>query len=389
MNILFLAPHPFFQERGTPIAVDLLLGALSRRGHRVDVVTFHEGADRAYPGVPLHRIPRLPGVRGIRPGFSLKKLLCDLLLLRVALRLAARGRYQVVHAVEEAVFVAMLLRRRHGIPYLYDMDSSLPRQMIEKHPWLAAAGPLMRAAERRAVRGALAVVPVCDALAEAIRPYGPRRVVVLRDVSLLAGAPGGAGAPPPAVAALTRPRFLYLGNLERYQGIDLLLDSFARLRQGGTPASLVVAGGTDAHVRRYTARARRLGLGAAACFLGPWPVARMADLVAAADVLVSPRLRGENTPMKIYSYLASGKPILATDLPTHTQVLARDTAVLAVPEPAAFAAAMRRLAENPAVGRALADRARALAVERYSPAVFERTVQALYEPIERAAQLGV
>ena len=41
----------------------------------------------------------------------------------------------------------------------------------------------------------------------------------------------------------------------------------------------------------------------------------------AADVLVSPRLKGLNTPMKIYSYLDSGSAVLATRLRTHTQVL--------------------------------------------------------------------
>ena len=65
-----LAPHPFYQERGTPIAVDLLLTALSKRNAQIDVITFHEGQDRFYPHVTLHRIPRLPFIKGVRPGFS-------------------------------------------------------------------------------------------------------------------------------------------------------------------------------------------------------------------------------------------------------------------------------------------------------------------------------
>ena len=35
MNILLLAPHPFYQERGTPIAVDLLLHGLGVLGRTV------------------------------------------------------------------------------------------------------------------------------------------------------------------------------------------------------------------------------------------------------------------------------------------------------------------------------------------------------------------
>ena len=68
--------------------MDLLLTVLSRRGDQVDVVTFHEGAEKTYPGITLHRIPRLPGVHNIRPGFSFKKLVCDVFVLAKALRVA-------------------------------------------------------------------------------------------------------------------------------------------------------------------------------------------------------------------------------------------------------------------------------------------------------------
>ena len=383
MKILFLAPHPFYQERGTPIAVDLLLTVLARRGDQVDVVTFHEGANRTYPGVTLHRIPRLPGMRGIRPGFSFKKLVCDAFVLAKALRLAARGHYQVVHAVEESVFMAMLIRLCLHTPYVFDMDSSMPRQMTEKFRTLVALAPILKWFEGRAIRHALAVVPVCDALADIARPYAPRKLCLLRDVSLLAPAPAG-HAMAPAIATVPHPCFLYIGNLERYQGLDLLLDSFALLLKSGVKAALVIAGGKEADIRHYQEKARIAGLGDNVRFIGPWPIGRMAELFAIADVLVSPRIQGNNTPMKIYSYLQSGKPILATDLPTHTQVLSPDVAVLASPTPARFAAGMRRLIEHPDQGRDMARRAKTLADEQYSFAVFERTVLELYEWIGHA-----
>jgi len=385
MKILLLAPHPFYQERGTPIAVDLLLTVLARRGDQVDVVTFHEGAAKTYPGVTLYRIPRLPGVRGIRPGFSFKKLVCDVFVLAKALRLAALGSYQVVHAVEESVFMAMLIRLCLRTPYVFDMDSSLPQQMTEKFRALAAFAPILKWFEGRAIRHALAVVPVCDTLADIARPYAPRKLCLLRDVSLLAATPSPvAGELPPALAALRHPCFLYIGNLERYQGLDLLLDSLTLLLKSGVQASLIIAGGKEADIRHYQAKAGIMGLGRNVRFLGPWPIGRMAELFAVADVLVSPRIRGNNTPMKIYSYLQSGKPILATDLPTHTQVLSPDVAVLASPTPARFAAGMRRLIEHPDQGRELARRAKALADAQYSFPVFERTARELYEWIERA-----
>ena len=81
MNVLMLAPHPFYQARGTPIAVDLVLRVLSSRGEFIDIVTFPEGRDVRYLNVRIYRTPSFRFTRNIRPGFSFKKLICDFFLL--------------------------------------------------------------------------------------------------------------------------------------------------------------------------------------------------------------------------------------------------------------------------------------------------------------------
>lgn len=91
MRILVLAPQPFFQERGTPIATKLLLQVLAQAGHRMEVLAYHEGSDPGLPGIRVHRIPAPPGVRGIKPGFSAKKLVCDLVMTAKAWSLARGG----------------------------------------------------------------------------------------------------------------------------------------------------------------------------------------------------------------------------------------------------------------------------------------------------------
>ena len=63
------------------------------------------------------------------------------------------------------------------------------------------------------------------------------------------------------------------------------------------------------------------------------PPTRFPHFLDAADVLVSPRSRGTNTPLKIYQYLRSGRPIVATRLLTHTQVLSDEIAILTAPTP--------------------------------------------------------
>jgi glycosyltransferase involved in cell wall biosynthesis len=387
MRVLVLAPQPFYIERGTPIAVDRLVRTLADAGHEVEVLAFHLGETPVYRNVTVHRIPRVPFVRAVGPGLSARKLLCDAVFAVSLVRLLARRRFDAIHAVEESVFLAMVLGPLLGVPYVYDMDSSLSDQVLADAPSLHPVAPLLRAAERAAVRRSAAVAAVCDDLARRAEADGARRVVLLRDISLL---PEG---PPPAPAARAALRadlgagpaetlVLYVGNLEPYQGIDLLVDGFAAAAARDPSLRLAVAGGAAADVARYRRRVESAGLAGRARVVGPRPVARLGEHLDAADILVSPRVQGTNTPMKLYSYLHAGRPVVATDLPTHTQVLTGEVALLVPPEPAALAAALLRLTTDAPLRARLGAAGRALVEQRHGPAAFTRQVIALYAWLE-------
>ena len=143
MKILVLAPQPFFQERGTPIAVRAMATFLGQAGAEVDLLTYHEGTDVPIPRVRIHRIAAPRWVRDVPPGFSLRKLVCDALLWVRARAMLRATRYDYVHAVEESAFLAMLFRRRYGVPYVYDMDSSLAEQMADSCILFRMMRPLM------------------------------------------------------------------------------------------------------------------------------------------------------------------------------------------------------------------------------------------------------
>ncbi len=261
MKILLLAPHPFFQPRGTPIAERMLLEVLTGHGHRVDVLTYPEGEDVDLPGCRIRRIPRPPFVRNVRPGFSLKKLACDAVMLAQTLALVRRNRYDLVHAVEESAFMALAARRLFGTPYVYDMDSGLARQMADRFPVLRKVRRLLVACESLAVRGAIGTLAVCKSLADQARACHPGGLVArIEDVSLLANS-----ADERAEEAEDVPRggpvVMYVGNLETYQGIDLLVEAFARVLPEVPDARLAIIGGSGADVAAYRERCAALGLG--------------------------------------------------------------------------------------------------------------------------------
>lgn len=382
MNILLIAPHPFYQDRGTPIAVDMLLQALAADGHRVDVCTFPEGETRSYPGVTIHRARPWGRVVNVAPGFSLKKLYTDLFLFFLVRRLCRRNGYDVVHAIEEAGFFGWFLKARYRLPYVYDMDSVLSDQLVESRPWLAPLRRLFEAMEGRVVAGACVLAPMCEALMDRFDRRRVSQAVVLKDVSLLQEDGGADGEPEDLRSELgiTGPVVMYIGNLEPYQGIELMVEAFARAA-ASAEGTLVIIGGKPAHIRQYRDMARGLGVGDRVHLIGPRPVARLAEYLGQADVLVSPRTKGNNTPMKIYSYLHSGVVLLATELPTHTQVLNEEIAELAPPEPELFGRALAGLLGDRDLRLEKGRRAAEYARREHSLESYRNSVRELYAKV--------
>jgi glycosyltransferase involved in cell wall biosynthesis len=389
MRILVAAPQPFFLERGTPIAVRLTVETMVKLGHQVDLLVYHEGKDVAIRGVNVVRSPGPPGVRGVPVGPSWKKLLCDAPFLATMLRLARPGRYDVIHAVEEAAVLAHVSRWIHRTPYVVDMDSSMPSQLEDAIPWTRPFAAPMRWFERSMLRNAAAVLAVCDALAQIAKHAGVRAPIgVVEDAALVDDLTDGATSPPLREELGIVPEIpivLYVGNLQGYQGVDLLLEAFAKTRH---PGALVIVGGDAPRIAQLREKAARLGVGDRTHWTGPRPLARLNQLLTQADVLVSPRLHGINTPMKIYSYLASGRAVLATDILSHTQVLTAEVAALAPAEPAAFADALDRLLADPALRAKLGERGSDLAQREFSREAFERKLGRFVAEVERAVTRG-
>jgi glycosyltransferase involved in cell wall biosynthesis len=118
-------------------------------------------------------------------------------------------------------------------------------------------------------------------------------------------------------------------------------------------------------------------------FLGPKPVSLLGNYLRQADVVVSPRMRGMNTPMKLYSYLDSGVPVLATRLLTHTQVLDDTVAMLVDPVPEAMAAGLVALFSNPALRAELGTRGRELARREFTPEIVGARLRNFYNDMGR------
>ena len=108
-------------------------------------------------------------------------------------------------------------------------------------------------------------------------------------------------------------------------------------------------------------------------------------LLRQAQVLVSPRIAGLNTPMKIYSYLDSGTAVLATRLPTHTQILDDQTAYLVSPDPKSMGRGLADLLCDEALRERLAARAKDFVQEEFTPEAAHRKLNTFYTEMESRA----
>ena len=388
MKILMIAPEPFFQPRGTPFSEYHRLRALSKLGHDVDLLTYPIGEDVDIERVKIYRSLRMPFVSNVKIGPSWAKILLDIPLFIQALWMALTQHYDCIHTHEEAVIVGAILRKFFGYPHVYDMHSSLPEQMsnfgISRSKIVFNFGEFM---ERWFLKHSSRTIVICPYLGERVENlHRDHPYLVIENVPVT---DGEADADVQKVAELRQQLapnnetiILYTGTMEAYQGIDLLLQSAAHVVKTNEQVKYVLVGGHPKQIQQMQELAGVLGIERFTEFVGQRPVEEMPLFTEVADILVSPRKDGKNTPLKIYSYLKSGKPIVATNILTHTQVLYDEVAMLTDNHAEAFAEGTLHLMQNPALQRQLAENALRLSEEKYSYAAYLEKTDNVYRFVQ-------
>lgn len=335
------------------------------------------------PGLRIIRSLKPPFVSRVRIGPSWAKVPLDALLALTATRMALTRRYDVIHSHEEGGAIGVVLAALLRKPHLYDMHSSLPQQITNfgygRSRWLAG---LFGWVERVMLRRSKAVIVICQDLEDTVRAQGIDVPIVLIENA------AGSGAAPSAGTGLAirtslgldaeTPVVLYTGTFEAYQGLDLLYAAMVAVRAAEPQARLVMVGGDPDQVVAAKSAAAGYGLAHHAIFTGQRPAEEIPAYLDAATVLVSPRSSGTNTPLKIYQYLRSGRPIVATRLRTHTQVLDDTVSILVEPTAAGLAEGILRGIHDP-TSQALGLAAKHLADTKYSDEAFVAKTARVYE----------
>ena len=381
-----IAPEPFFEPRGTPFSEYFRIKALSALGHTVDLVTYPFGVNKDIPGLRIFRCRKLPWIKSVRTGPSPAKLVLDFFLFLKVLQRLWKDDYDLIHTHEEASSIGVICQKMTKIPHLYDMHSSLVQQMenfnFTRSKFIVR---FFKFSETISLKNATAVIVICRSLFEYAAGITAAAKLTLIE-NFMDDRPGVTNEEKflqlrREINPDGKKIIMYTGTLETYQGIPLLLDS---LRLLGDDFRLVVIGGKEDQVAKLRSRVLEMNLEKRVLVLGQKRSRDIPYYLHAASVLVSPRILGTNIPLKIYSYLASGVPVVATDLVTHTQSIGKDIAILAAATPEPFAAAIN-LAAGPE-GQAVAGRALAYCREHYTAERYvELVAQALGKAVPSAA----
>ena len=382
-RVLLISPQPFFQWRGSPLRVRFDAQALAELGYDVDLLVMPVGEDLSIPGVTLHRAPNFIRAKALAIGPSLPKALLDVALYFKASALARRRRYHVIHGIEDAGPIAAVLARRHGAKMIFEKhsDPASYKKGFLRNCVMAA----YRRVERFSIQRADAVIGTGPALVEQAQALAPGKPVhhvfdipsslVEPDPALAQKARERLGLPPGAVLAL------YVGSFAVYQGIDLLFHAIPlALRQNPNLYFAVVGGSPEQIDKRQTAL-MDLGLADRVLFPGHVHPDELPHLLAAADVLLSPRIAGGNTPLKLLDYLKAGRVIVACDNPANRLILDESTARLAAPDPVAFATGVAALAADAALRERLGAAGHRLYLTTYNYRQFRKLLSGVYRQL--------
>jgi len=390
VRILYLADIRFPLERANGIQSMETCHALAARGHDVALVVRPDTQSPArdpYEFYGLARMPRLAievaPVTGPAPARRAGYLT---FAIGRALR---RGRQDLVFT-RDLGLASLLLRvpAAFRAPVVYEAHTIASNEAAGRPAMLTgasnpSASKLRRldARDAHVWRAAEGYVTITAGLKRELeRRFGPReRVEVV---------PDGARTPnlqPPT--SNLRPPFTigYAGHLYPWKGVDFIIEAVAALPE--TRALIVGGHEQEPDLARVKALAAGLDCASRVTFTGLRPPADVAARLRECDVLVlpnpsSPLSDAFTSPLKLFEYMAAGRPIVASDLPALREVLAHETnALLFEPgNPQALTTAIRRIKEDPDFGARLARQALD-DVQRYTWAARAERLEAVFNEV--------
>lgn len=330
-RVLMIAPTSFFADYGCHVRILEEIRVLQKLGHRVTVVTYHNGHD--LPGIDVRRTLPIPWRQGYEVGSSRHKIAFDALLGLKSLSLLMRERFDVIHAhLHEGALLGLVLGKLWNLPVVFDFQGSLSEEMadhgflkrttplfnymLKLESWIDRTVPCILTSSFHAQRllvdrfgckeEQVQTLPDC-VNSDSFRPatsYAPDDLAELRQRLQI---PAG------------RKLMVYLGLLAEHQGVSHLLEALHQVLQARQDVHLLLMGFPNEAI--YQQQASALGIHDHVTFTGRVAYHDAPCHLALGDFAVAPKLSKTEGAGKLLNYMAVGLPTIAFDTPVAREYL--------------------------------------------------------------------
>lgn len=376
MRLVYLDPHPLTHPLPAVMQIIQTVDALACVGVEITLVVPEAGPTHAiqavlnrdlHPNVRLMEIPDISRrwwfpLRSNRPFFwrakkYLANSIADAVLLR-NLKLAGR-----------------LLDAKPKLPVFFETHEIFSQSYLDAHLTHTAAHKRKHASllslERKVYGNSAGLIAITSALAADVRAQfnASAQICIAPDgVDLDSAARAKTKIKNATLVERPQATVLYLGSLHQWKGVETLVAAMDSVPN----AHLTIAGGEEHRIQALRDFARTKLASARIHFLGKVPPAQRFEVINSADICVLPLTRNSiasryTSPLKLFEYMAMGKPIVAGDLPAIREILTHEINALLVPpeNPSALALALNRLVEDAELATRLG-KAAAEAAQDYS-----------------------
>ncbi len=402
MNVLY--HHRTRGQEVEGVHIRGIVNGLRQLGHRVDIVS--------PPGVEVDHGPTAvaandpPKANGTPEANGVPKKSAWSLLSRNAPELMFEGaelaynayawpaiesqmvrrRYQLLYERYALFTVAgVMAARAHRVPLILEVNDSAVVNRIRPLKMRAAA----RRVERYVWNRADAIVTITSYFRDLIIEAGvpeERVHVIANAVDENAFASAEDGSARTRLGLDGKVVIGYVGAMNHWRRLDLLIEAFAALSHKHPSAHLLLIGeGPDR--AEIADRARSLGLESRVTFTGRVAHREIPSHLAALDVAVIPHSNAYGSPMKLFEYMAAGKATLAPWLPPIVSVIGYDDGGLlfAPLDGKSMERALDRVLSEPAWRVQLGVRAREKALSEYVWNRHAQTIMELFSKIDATA----
>lgn len=312
MRILFIAPTPFFADRGCHVRIYEEIKSLQKLGYKIVLCTY--GLGRDVEGVNAVRTINLPWYKKLEAGPSKTKILLLPFLFVTVLKTVINFKPMVIYAhLHEGAIIARFIKfffpRKK---YFFDMQGSLVNELIQ-HQFIKKGSVLYKFflfVEQRIVKWfhIIASSPNYKSEFERLRinPHKDKISIIGDGVDTFIFKPQSFNN---AIGdkyniKKTSTRVLYMGLLEEYQGVDLMFESFRIVKEKHQDIVFIIIGYPN--IDRYRDIARLKGLEKNIRFLGKVDYSKIPQYLSLSDIAVAPKISQSEGDGKLFNYLSMG-----------------------------------------------------------------------------------